>query len=206
MCAQLLLLLHERTRPLGVRFPLLRGLLGPLPHLLAQARDLRGQLFLLLRVLFGQLAVLVRQALFELGHRSPAAAPRPRRFLAPTAPRADGRRPARPGRWRSAAQRPPPGRPSPTPCHGPSDTAQGRGGRSAPGSARPPARGRPRGGPRRADRAGCGRRSVRPGPPAPAPDSPSAPTPGGSCPANPRPWPPGSCAPRHAPGPWAGSH
>ena len=58
--------------------------------------------------------------------RSPSAAPRPRRSPAPTAPPADGRRPARPWRWRSAAPRPPPGRPSPTPCHGPSDTAQGR--------------------------------------------------------------------------------
>ena len=63
--------------------------------------DLRGPLFLLLRVLLGQLAVLVRQPLFELGHRSPAVAPRPRRSPAPTAPLADGRRPARPGRWRS---------------------------------------------------------------------------------------------------------
>ena len=67
MCAHLLLLLHECTRPLDVRFPLLCVVIDQLSHLLFQVRDLlsqaldrRGQPPLVLR---GQLVVLVRQAL-----------------------------------------------------------------------------------------------------------------------------------------------
>ena len=100
-CGVFLLLL--RVLPGQLRL-LLCVLPGKLPHLLAQALDLRGQPRLLLRVLLGQLAEFVCQALFELGYRSPSAAPRPRRSPAPTALPAAGRRPARPdqsGRFRA---------------------------------------------------------------------------------------------------------